>query len=153
MGGALDSYVQLQPNYSRHLPPRYATDQNEEEVGDALDHVLRNGLVPRRELYICSKVWWVPPAVVWVTSRFGSPNVLSNIECLRSCLRLLHLLRLPLHLLPMPLLLPPSSCHAQATTQTAHRLSAGTPTTRRHACGRRASNHSRQGRAHWVLGG
>ena len=31
--------------------------QNEEEVGDALHHVLKNGLVPRQELYICSKVW------------------------------------------------------------------------------------------------
>lgn len=65
----------LTTRVERRLPPLHAADQNEEEVGDALDHVLRNGLVPRRELYICSKVWWVPPAVVlghqsfWVTKR------------------------------------------------------------------------------------
>lgn len=49
-GSSLADLVLLQPQFA---------DQNEEEVGDALDHVLRNGLVPRQELYICSKVWCV----------------------------------------------------------------------------------------------
>lgn len=31
--------------------------QNEEEVGEALGRVLQQGLVPRQELYIVSKVW------------------------------------------------------------------------------------------------
>lgn len=31
--------------------------QNEEEVGEALGQVLEQGLVPRQELYIVSKVW------------------------------------------------------------------------------------------------
>lgn len=52
-GSSLADLVLLQPQFA---------DQNEEEVGDALDHVLRNGLVPRQELYICSKVWWAAAA-------------------------------------------------------------------------------------------
>ena len=31
--------------------------QNEEEVGEALGQVLEQGLVPRSQLYIVSKVW------------------------------------------------------------------------------------------------
>lgn len=31
--------------------------QNEEEVGEALGRVLEQGLVPRHELFIVSKVW------------------------------------------------------------------------------------------------
>ncbi|PRW56478.1 aldo-keto reductase family 4 member C9-like [Chlorella sorokiniana] len=48
-------HVALQAGY-RHIDCA-SVYQNEEEVGDALDHVLRNGLLPRSELYICSKVW------------------------------------------------------------------------------------------------
>lgn len=31
--------------------------QNEEEVGEALHHVTSRGLVPRQDLFICSKLW------------------------------------------------------------------------------------------------
>jgi hypothetical protein len=48
-------HIALQAGY-RHIDCA-SVYQNEEEVGDALDHVLQQGLVPRDELYICSKVW------------------------------------------------------------------------------------------------
>lgn len=48
-------HISLQAGY-RHIDCA-SVYQNEEEVGDALDHVLHNGLVPRSELFICSKVW------------------------------------------------------------------------------------------------
>jgi hypothetical protein len=48
-------HIALQAGY-RHIDCA-SVYQNEEEVGDAVDHVLSRGLVPRQELYICSKVW------------------------------------------------------------------------------------------------
>lgn len=48
-------HIALQAGY-RHIDCA-SVYQNEEEVGDALEHVLSKGLVPRQELYICSKVW------------------------------------------------------------------------------------------------
>ena len=48
-------HLALQAGY-RHIDCA-SVYQNEDEVGEALDHVLRNDLVPRSELYICGKVW------------------------------------------------------------------------------------------------
>ena len=48
-------HLALQAGY-RHIDCA-SVYQNEEEVGEALEHVLRNDLVPRSELYICGKIW------------------------------------------------------------------------------------------------